>query len=354
MSNQVPQTDNCFLPDFCSLRMVFAVVILAQLFAFVMALMSIQFATGDLWKHTAMVSLFVQWAALSSSALLCYLRKHLCRLPALGAAMLSYLAVVGVVLVLSEVSFQLLYFDLSLGDNHVRYILRNGIVAVMVTGPVLRYFYVQQAWQRNVRAEAQSRLVALQSRIRPHFLFNSLNTIASLIRTEPARAETAIEDLSDLFRVSLRDARQFHTLAEEIELCDRYLEIEKLRLGDRLQLAWEVSDVPQDALIPPILLQPLIENAIYHGIETLSGGGAIRISGVLEKKTLVIRIENPRETQHGAMNSGHHMAQENIRERLTALYGKAGKLNVEPYADRYVVEIALPYRNTLDEDSDRG
>ena len=354
MSDQVPHTDNCFLPDFCSLRMVFAVVILAQLFAFVMALMSIQFATDDLWKHTSMVSLFVQWAALSSSALLCYLRKRLCQLPALTAALLSYLVVVTVVLVLSEIGFQLLYFDLSLGNNHIRFLLRNGIIAVMVAGPVLRYFYVQQAWQRNVRAEAQSRLVALQSRIRPHFLFNSLNTIASLIRTEPARAETAIEDLSDLFRVSLRDARQYHTLADEIELCDRYLEIEKLRLGDRLQVAWEVNDVPQDALIPPILLQPLIENAIYHGIETLSSGGMIRISGTKEKNKLVLRIENPCETQHGSINSGHHMAQNNIRERLTGLYGKASKLHIEAYADRYIVEITLPYRNTLDEDSDRG
>lgn len=328
-------------------------VILAQLFAFVLVLMSLPIADASLWKHTAMVSLFVQWSALCSSAVLCYLRAYLCRMPVIWAALLSYLAVVLIVLLLSEIAFQLLYFDLSLGASHLKFLLRNLLIAVLVTGPVLRYFYVQQAWQRNVKAEAQSRLQALQARIRPHFLFNSMNTIASLIRTEPAKAETAVEDLADLFRVSLRDAQQFHTLADEIDLCERYLEIEALRLGDRLKVEWDIKTVPTDALVPPILLQPLLENAIYHGIETLSDGGTIRIQGSFDKKKISLQIENPCQSQHTLLNKGNHIAQENIRERLQALFGKHASLAVEAYTDRYRVEVILPYRNKLDEDTDR-
>ncbi|MBI3560849.1 MAG: histidine kinase [Gammaproteobacteria bacterium] len=344
--------DECFLPDFCSLRMVFAVVIVAQLFAFILALISIESGSSELWKQTAMISLFVQWCVLSSSGLLCRMRRYLCRVSPLWASLLSYVIVLLVVTLLSEIGFQLLYFDLSLGANHWYFLIRNGTVAALVTGPIMRYFYIQQAWQRNVKAEAQSRLQALQARIRPHFLFNSLNTIASLIPTNPAQAENAIEDLSDLFRVSLREARPFHSLGEEIDLCERYIDIEKLRLGERLTVNWDIQDVPKDALIPPIVLQPLIENAIYHGIETLSAGGAIHIRAGLQNNNLRLQIENPCEQQRAVANGGNHMAQENIRERLTAVYGKTAGLKVEPYADRYVVELHLPYRNKLDEDLD--
>jgi two-component system sensor histidine kinase AlgZ len=344
---------NCFLPDFCSLRMVFAVVILAQLFAFVLALMTITNTDGVGWKFMSMVSLFVQWCALGSCACLCYARRYLCQVATVWAALLSYLIILLVVTVLSEMAYHLVYFELSLGAKHAQFILRNVVITALITGPILRYFYVQQAWERNVKAEAQSRLQALQARIRPHFLFNSMNTIASLIRTQPAQAETAIEDLADLFRVSLRDTQPFHTLADEIELCDRYLEIEKLRLGDRLNVSYAIDSLPKDALIPPILLQPLVENAIYHGIETLAAGGTVRISGEQIKKDLHIRIENPCQAQPPTANSGHHMAQENIRERLQALYDKRATLRIEPYSDRYVIEIVLPYRNKLDEDSDR-
>lgn len=346
-------TQDCFLPDFCSLRMVFAVIILAQLFAFVLALFSIDEAGTTVWRETGMISLFVQWCALCSSGMLCYLRKHLCQMSALWGALYSYLAVLMAVLLLSEVAYQLLYFDLSLAGKHMGYLVRNVTMAALVTGPVLRYFYIQQAWQRNVKTEAQSRLQALQARIRPHFLFNSMNTIASLIRTEPARAETAIEDLSDLFRVSLRDAQQFHSFADELDLCERYLDIESLRLGERLKIEWDIEAIPRDAFLPPLTLQPLIENAIFHGIEPLSDGGVILVSGKREKKQLQIRIENPCQPQRTIMNSGHHMAQQNIRERLASLYGKQAELKVEAYADRYVVEVHLPYRNSEDEDTNR-
>ncbi len=352
MSNK-DTLQNCFLPDFCNLRMVFAVVILAQLFAFVLALMTITSADGVGWKYMSMVSLFVQWCALGSCASLCYARRYLCQVATLWAAVLSYLVILLVVAVLSEIAFHLVYFELALGAKHAQFILRNVVISALITGPILRYFYVQQAWERNVKAEAQSRLQALQARIRPHFLFNSMNTIASLIRTQPAQAETAIEDLADLFRVSLRETQQFHTLADEIELCDRYLEIEKLRLGDRLNIKYDIDSLPKDALIPPILLQPLVENAIYHGIETLAEGGTIRVSGEQKKKTLHIRIENPCLAQRPTASTGHHMAQENIRERLLAMYDKRAALHIEPYSDRYVIEIVLPYRNKLDEDSDR-
>ena len=178
-----------------------------------------------------------------------------------------------------------------------------------------------------------------------------MNTIASLTRSSPEQAEAAVEDLADLFRASLRDARQFHTLKEEFQLCHRYLEIEGLRLGDRLQIDWHVDDLPQNALLPPLLIQPLLENAIYHGIEPRIEGGIIRIEGKREGKQLHLQITNPVSHDKSA-SEGNRIAQENIRARLTTLYGKYGAMETCETDGNYVVNLTWPYRNKLDEDTD--
>ena len=151
--------------------------------------------------------------------------------------------------------------------------LQNLAVCAIATGLALRYFYVTHQWQANVEAEAQSRVRALQARIRPHFLFNSMNTIASLTRSNPKVAEQAIADLSDLFRASLREHRERIPLAHEIEIARAYERVERLRLGERLQVDWQVDGLPMDAKVPALILQPLLENAVYHGIEPLDQGG---------------------------------------------------------------------------------
>jgi two-component system sensor histidine kinase AlgZ len=227
------------------------------------------------------------------------------------------------------------------------------VIGALISGPILRYFYVQNQWRRNVQAESEARLQALQSRIRPHFLFNSMNTIASLIPAEPQQAENAVENLADLFRASLSDARDRIPLNEELDLCKRYLDIEALRLGERLQQAWHTEDLPGDALVPPLLIQPLLENAIYHGIEPLTDGGMIEINSQLDNKQIAITIRNPLD-QHSSQPSarGNQLAQDNIRERLAGLYGKHGSLQIETDGQYYQVTIRFPYQNEY-EDPDR-
>ncbi|HID48617.1 MAG TPA: sensor histidine kinase, partial [Chromatiales bacterium] len=194
---------------------------------------------------------------------------------------------------------------------------------------------------------------ALQSRIRPHFLFNSMNTIASLVHAEPGQAEAAVENLADLFRASLSDARARIPLHEELDLCRRYLSIEALRLGDRLRQHWQVDALPGDALVPPLLLQPLLENAVYHGIEPRTEGGRIDIEGQREDGDIVIRIRNPLNGHSGQGHAnGNRIALDNIRQRLAALYGRHGGLHIDRDDRHYTTTLRFPYQ-TDHEDPDR-
>ena len=168
------------------------------------------------------------------------------------------------------------------------------LIAAIVGALALRYFYVTHQWRRSIELEARARIRALQARIRPHFLFNSMNTIAALTRSDPALAEAAVEDLADLFRVSLNDARAQITLAEEIEIARTYQRIEQLRLGDAAaRCDWDVAALPARAIVPSLLLQPLLENAIGHGIEPLPHGGTVDVRGRLERDAIVIEVTNP-------------------------------------------------------------
>jgi len=190
-----------------------------------------------------------------------------------------------------------------------------------------------------VRAEAKARFDALQARIRPHFLFNSMNTIASLIRVRPAEAESAVENLSDLFRAAL--GHEAHsTLGEELELVRRYLDIERLRLGERLRVDVRVDELPADMQVPPLLLQPLVENAVYHGVQQLPQGGTVSISGRRDDKSVCIEIRNPCPPTRASKR--HGVALENTRARIEYHFGARGKLTVESGASEFVCVIVLP------------
>ena len=191
-------------------------------------------------------------------------------------------------------------------------------------------------------ALADARLQALQARIRPHFLFNSLNAVLSLIRRDPKRAERALEDLADLFRTLMSDARQFTRLADEIALLERYASLEQLRLGERLRITWELDAAPSDALLPPLVLQPLLENAVYHGIEPRAEGGVLRLRGRCDADACEVRIENPLAPPGGAREGGNRMALDNIRERLRAFFGREGLLAAAEQGGAFVVTLTLP------------
>ena len=345
------RSDDCFLPNFCGLRMVFVVVVIAQLFAFVMVLSASDTPLIERWQQLGLISLFVQWCALASSAVLCILRRFLVRCSNRVVAIASYATVLLVVWGVSEAAYWYVYPGAQQTMAHSGFVVRNVAIAFLLTGPILRYFYINHQWEKNVRAEAEARLQSLQSRIRPHFLFNSMNTIASLTRTAPEKAEAAVEDLADLFRATLRDARQFHSLEEELTLCRRYLAIEALRLGERLKLDWQVDDVPMDALLPPLLIQPLVENAIYHGIEPRAEGGTILIKAGLQDKQINLQVCNPLSTSARESN-GNRIAQENIRARLATLYGKRAGMDVQEIDGMYCVNLNWPYWNRFDEDTD--
>jgi two-component system sensor histidine kinase AlgZ len=195
-------------------------------------------------------------------------------------------------------------------------------------------------------AITEARLQALQARIRPHFLFNSITAVLSLVRTEPRRAEAALEDLADLFRVLMRDNRELTPLADEVELCRQYLELEQLRLGDRLVVDWNVKSMPGDALVPPLVLQPLLENAVYHGIEPSTEQGVVSINIFLSRDEVHALLRNPYIANGARHQAGNKMALDNIRERLALHFDAEASLDSRVTRDGYEVHIRMPYRTT--------
>ncbi|MCL5669487.1 MAG: sensor histidine kinase [Gammaproteobacteria bacterium] len=342
-------TDTLFLPDFCGLRRVLTLLVMAELLALVLALGAQQ--SADRWSDLGVISLFVQWVALASGAALCIGRRWLKKLSNSQAAAVSYMLLLGVTALLSEAAYRLLQSD-ALGVTlppgwHGDFLLRNLGVSAIVSALALRYFYVQHQWKSHVESETTARIQALQSRMRPHFFFNSMNTIASLTRSRPDLAEAAVENLADLFRGSLSDARDRVTLADELELARKYVSMEKLRLGERLTVEWNLDGVPQDALLPRLSLQPLLENAIYHGVEPLPEGGAVTVRGEYEQGRVRITIANPLARDPARNHTrGNRMAVENLRERLQGYYGANGELLIEEEGGdepRYRVRLSFPY-----------
>lgn len=336
----------CFLPNFCAPRVVFLVIVVAELLAFVLALMSSTSLDG-LWFELGLISLFIQWVALGSVAILCLTRNWLERSGVVAAALTAYLITLLMTLLIS--AFILWGGDYSgfllipIAVPPAEFLLRNLAICAIVSAVVFRYFYVQYQWQRNVQAEARSRLQALQARIRPHFLFNSMNTIANLTRTKPQQAEQTIHDLADLFRATL-GRRERIALEEEIELTRRYLSIEACRLEERLRVNWQIGeDLPLEIPIPALVLQPLVENAIYHGIEQLLEGGEIMIRIEGERHALRVTVDNPVPTTPGQYRrQGNQMAQENIRQRLMLAFDGECEFKVAHTQQRYTVSFTLP------------
>lgn len=329
-----------FLPDLCASRSVFVMVLLAELLVVVHVLASSPLPQFN-WDILGSSSLFVQWVVLLSAALLCQLRGPFSRFSLPLASFCSLLVVVIVTIATSYLAMRFIAPVLP-GEFTSWRLLRNVLVAAVLAGMVLRYFYLQQQLQWQQKLELQARLDSLRARIRPHFLFNTLNSIASLIESRPAAAEQAVEDLSELFRVSLQESSRSMTVADELRLCELYLGIEQLRLGERLQVDWVVPAQVRELPMPSLVLQPLVENAIYHGVSQLPSGGTVRISLALAGNIIEASVENPVPT-HAVRSGGHNLALSNIRQRLEALYGSQGKLLAEPQGDLFTVKLSYPW-----------
>lgn len=346
-----------YLPDFCNVRMVFAVVVLAQLLAFILAL-GPSLPEGEMWIQLSLVSLFIQWIALSNCALLCLCRPIFNRLATSWLTLACLVVVLLVTLLISELGFVLSRHSAIVymipPSWHSQFLLHNAMISVIIGGVALRYFYLQNQLQLTLEARAEARLQALQSRIRPHFLFNSMNTIASLTRSQPAVAEAMVEDLADLFRVSLAADENEVPIEDELRLCRGYLNIEQNRLGDRLQVVWHIDALAPGVRVPALSLQPLVENAIYHGIEPLAQGGRVEIKVYIKQEHIIIEVINPvakasapsglvvkRSTM--PKRASHHIALDNIRARLSVLYGDKAKLELVPESDCFTARLLIPY-----------
>ena len=328
-----------FLSDLCSSQSVFLLVLVAELLALMLTIS----ASGGLqhfdWDTLALISVQIQWVVLFSAIALCRLRFWLARQNHVRAGCVSYALVLVITLLLS-IAGQFIVYGMSsfavFGDFQYEFnawqLLNNMVIAAIMAGILLRYLYLQQQLRNQQQAEMQARIQALQSRIRPHFLFNSMNSIASLIATDPDTAERVVEDLSELFRASLAEPSLI-PLERELSLCKHYLDIEQLRLGKRLQVDWQIGDCNQQIKIPSLMLQPLVENAIFHGVEPLPRGDRISIRVSQNDKQLSIVISNPyllikRNHHNGEAAQRHNrMALDNIRRRLTAHFGAAARLS---------------------------
>lgn len=338
-----PPKDDFFLPDLCSVGAVFLVVLGAELLAFLFTLMGADLRNP--WGELGLTSLFIQWVALGSSAVLCGLRRYVARLPLAQASGLMLGCVLLITFGVSLVAVGVVD-TAALGEwqGRLLFFLRNLMVVGLLAGITLRYFYLQHEARQRLLSESQARIAALQARIQPHFLFNSMNIIASLTRVDPVKAERAVEDLSSLFRASLEAPGTTVSLKRELTLCRHYLDIEQLRLGENLRVDWQVDDAALGASVPLLLLQPLMENAIYHGISRLTEGGTLRLRVRARERGVEIHLSNPLppDTAPRPGHQGNQMALGNLRERLDMVYGRSAKLNLQQGDGEFAVSLWIP------------
>jgi two-component system sensor histidine kinase AlgZ len=333
---QASRSDSAFLPSFCEIRLVFVWVITAELLAIVLTLAA---EPQDFWSSLSLRSLYVQWVALGLAGVLCFSGRWINRLGHTWAGVTVWLLALLITALVFVASRYLLHVD-PLFDWQV--LLHHLGICAIVSAVALRYLYEMHREQERLAAGLQARAQALQARIRPHFLFNSMNTIASLTRTDARVAEQVVQDLSDLFRASLADNERLSSLDQELELARGYLRIEAQRLGERLQVKWDLQDLPGHAPMPALLLQPLLENAVYHGIEPAVSGGLIEISGRYRRGLVNIGISNPLPDKQSD-RKGNHMAQQNVLERLRAAFPEQGDLHIGEVEGRYQVRLVFPF-----------
>lgn len=345
-----PQSQNAqvsmdfFIPDLCAPRPALLSILLTELVVLVYVLVSTGLPGFD-WDIFASCSLFVLWIVLFSSFLLCQCRGFFAHL-SLPLAASSSLALVTFVTLITSVLTQVLFAQIAtIPDGHW-WVLRNLLVANVLAGIVLRYFYLQQQLRLQEKLELQARLDSLRTRIRPHFLFNTLNSIASLIMTSPSTAERAVEDLAELFRASLKESREATTVRDEVRLTRHYISVEELRLGSRLQVKWELDDRALEASMPTLVLQPLVENAVYHGISRLPEGGRIDILIACDGEEIIVSVNNPLPLDSLA-SQGNRMALDNVEQRLKAMYGQGATLVMFPGEEDFRIELKYTPKNLV-------
>jgi two-component system sensor histidine kinase AlgZ len=334
-------TQGIYPPSFCDWRMLLAVIVITEVSVILLGL-----GQGGIpdWRWLAIASIYAQWMALFCAAGLCLNSGWTARLTTRGAWLGSWLMTTCLAAIFSYAAWRA---DSVAGpgliaDPAVIFVWKSVFAVALVTVVFFRYLEIRARWRSQLIAQAEARVQALQARIRPHFLFNSLNTIASLIPDDPVNAEAATLDLADIFRGSMRRADQLISLSDELQLAHQYLDLERRRLGDRLKVEWRVEELPAGASILPLTLQPLLETAVAHGIQTLEQGGKLAVYGRAEGDLIVITISNPLAPV-GSDTSGHGMAMKNIRERLSLAFGSRAGLVTSQDKERFYAVLSLPH-----------
>lgn len=338
-------SDQEFLPNFCKSDVVFNVIVLAQFLAIVITIL-IPTLTGSVYVDLFLVSVFVYWVALTSILALCLCRPYLNRLTERRALLMAYLLLLCIVWLIGELALLLLSnFDVissARPDWYGYFHAHNVIIAAIINALVLRYLVARHQLQQKARSEERARAQILRQKIRPHFLFNSMNIIASLTRSSPQKAEAAIEDMGDLFRVMLVNDEALSPIHSEIDVAKKYLKLEQLRLGKRLKVAWHIRSVPRSAKTPVLVLQLLLEHAVHNGVEQLSDTSKIDIYISIEDEDMLSIQMN---STFPIENSGYAQDQsglENIRLRLSDQYAEQAKLKVGNIEGKFSVKIIHP------------
>jgi two-component system sensor histidine kinase AlgZ len=324
------------LPNFRNLGSTLRVVLLTNGAALLLAIAQAT-SVQNIMQSFIEDSAFLQPVLLSSLLLLYILNDVLARLKYWQGFVCVVLLVATVTLAITNLGGEL-YLAVTGSSSFNAW--RNALLGAVFSALLLVYFKLRAMSLSTALHDA--RLQALQARIRPHFLFNSINAVLSIVRADPKRAETALEDMADLFRMAMADNQEMVMLSKEIQLSRQYLALEKLRLGERLMEDWQIDAALKDALIPPLMLQPLLENAVYHGIEPLAEGGVISIKLYRADNELHLDVRNPCRG-HCGVHNGNKMALENIRERLALKFDVEAKYTVESGDDYYHVHIQLPF-----------
>lgn len=326
--------DEAFIPAFCEPLALFFVVLFCELLAILLALVKTPWPNFDLTLFGTS-SLFVQWVGLLSAGLLCALRATINRY-ALGVQVgLSYGLILLVTLIASAGASYLL------AVSSWWWVVNNVVIAALVVGVAMRYFVLQYQYRLQQQAELNQRIEVLQARIRPHFLFNTLNAIATMIDLEPQKAETMTLDLADITRESMRQPTMV-SLATELSLCEKYLTIEKQRFGERLQVDWQREAAAEPVQVPNLLLQPIVENAIYHGIQRRAAGGVVTIAVSGGDGVVDIVISNPLPDKTSPEVKGQQIAMENIQRRLSAVYNEKARCDIQQSNESYSVHVRVP------------
>jgi len=332
-----------WLTNFCETKQIFVAVVMIQIVVVIYALSTLSFDMAFLYS-LSILTLLAQFIGMTLIILLCKLRSFLNKLNVVnGVFMVTVIVIIQTTLMAQIIGFLDLQLSLQLitGDESINHInLKLSISSVIICLALIRYFYVQDQWHRQVQKLSDAKLMALQARIKPHFLFNSLNSITALIGIDPEKAEIAITDFSELMRRTFANQDSFISISEELNCVEQYLAIEKFRLGSRLNYQIDCDSELMPHKIPVLCIQPLVENAIIHGLQPLEKGGKIDISITKNHSDLLIMVKNPYETsKHTGSNK---MALQNIKERLTLQYGSKAKMEIDKQNNIFTITLSIP------------